>query len=115
MTKSELNFKLEILKKHSKPLLIGGIAIVCLNSIAVILWLIYQRQMTPNHFAIWGLILFVVYVITCFGLFLASKAMIKHYTPRCPRCGLLITWTNSNLTASTEICPKCQTALFERV
>jgi hypothetical protein len=113
MTKSELNFKLEILKKHGKPLLIGGIAIACLNSIAVILWLIYQRQMTPNHFAIWGLILFIVYVITCLGLFFAGKVMIRRYTPRCPRCGLLITWTAHNLIASTGSCPKCQTTLFE--
>ena len=113
MTKSELNFKLEILKKHSKPLLIGGIAVACLNSIAVILWLIYQRQMTPHLFAIWGLALFIVYVVTCFGLFFAGKAMIRRYTPRCPRCGLLITWTTRNLMTSTEICPKCQTTLFE--
>ncbi len=113
MTKSELNSKLEVLKKRIKPLLAGGIAIACLNSIAVVLWLIYQRQMTPHNFAIWGLILFVVYVITCLGLFLAAKVMIRRYAPRCPRCGLLITWTNPNLIASMGSCPKCQTTLFE--
>jgi threonine/homoserine/homoserine lactone efflux protein len=113
MTKSESDSKLELLKKRSKPLLTGGIAIACLNSIAAILWLIYQRQMTPHHFVIWGLVLFIVYVITCFGWFLAGKAMIRRYAPRCPRCGLLITWTTRNLIASTGSCPKCQTALFE--
>jgi threonine/homoserine/homoserine lactone efflux protein len=113
MTKSELDSKLELLKRRSKPLLAGGIAIASLNSIAVIFWLIYQRQMTPNHFVIWGLVLFIVYVITCFGWFLAGKAMIRRYAPRCPHCGLLIIWTNRNLITATGDCPKCQTALFE--
>jgi threonine/homoserine/homoserine lactone efflux protein len=114
MTKTELISKLDTLKMHSRPLLVAGLIITGLNTVAVVLWMtFYQRHMNPHQVVVSGLVLFSIYVITCGTWLLAGKAIQRRYAPTCPHCGSLITWGNRSLVASTGSCPKCGAGLFE--
>ena len=113
MTKAQLTSALDSLRRHSRPLLVVGLIITALNTVAVVCWLVlYQQHMNPHQVVVSGLVFLAIYLIMCGAWLFAGKSVLRRYAPTCPQCGSLITCTNRNLVLSTGLCPKCGKTLF---